>query len=502
MSDIVQHILSLLTLSIPESAASPLPSDDSDPQVPSSVTDPAPAPSSDSDLDLATLRARVSHLLTVFDDPRYAPLDVPDWVRRTGAPHSRITVRGLVRAMCDAARELGLADGERYVLDAVCACTCADAAREEQERTDQPEPHAHAATEAEKEAEEGAEALARRLQHLASAWVAFLLWPFYARMKDAESFARGYASPCTGLSHAPKAMAFGAFDPDECVPMSSYPLRDQVLARDGQRCVVSGVWDVRSRVRAPPGTRCGYGHVDAVRIFKHPLVVYKDVYDRDKAKRASVLLSLEVLRRYCELDNGYIDRVDNGSSGGAGAGVMDDPANLLALCCNAHAKFDAFALCFVPTQVVADHDPHFPGLPRAFALPSTPLPRTVTFQDLSAGPGSSPPSISLPSQALLRAHAALGRVLYASGAASIFERIEDEESFLDPCASPGVRALRLPVPDPDGASFWRDLVAGAWESDAGDAGAERSTNPSPGSRHWQPDLKEMARVLRVPTTAY
>ena len=49
---------------------------------------------------------------------------------------------------------------------------------------------------------------------------------------------------------------------------------------------MSGVWDVRSRVRAPLGTRWGYGHVDAARIFKHPLVVYKDVYEHDKVRWA------------------------------------------------------------------------------------------------------------------------------------------------------------------------------------------------------------------------
>ena len=30
---------------------------------------------------------------------------------------------------------------------------------------------------------------------------------------------------------------------------------------------------------------------------------------------------------------------------------MDDSANLLLLYCNAHLKFDAFGLAFVPTQV-------------------------------------------------------------------------------------------------------------------------------------------------------
>ena len=251
MSDIAQHILSLLTLSVPgESAASPSqapPSDDdSDPQVPASATDtfPSPSPSFNSYLGLARLRARASHLLTVFDDPRFAPLDVPDWARRC---HARITVRGLVQAMCAAAQELGLADGERYVLDAVCACE--PAAQEERGRTDHSRTHSATVTEGGAEAGGEADALARRLQHLASAWVAFLLWPctssslpssppahpcltrtrlVYARMKDPESWARGYASPCTGLSHAPKAMAYGTFDPDECIPSSSYTLRDQV----------------------------------------------------------------------------------------------------------------------------------------------------------------------------------------------------------------------------------------------------------------------------------
>ena len=134
MSDIAQHVLSLLTLSFPgESAASPPqspPSDDySDPQVPASAIDtlPPPSPLSNSDPDLATLRSRASHLLTVFDEPRFAPLDVPDW---TGWCYAHITVRGLVQMMCAAARELGLVDGERYVLDAVCAC--------QRERTDHP----------------------------------------------------------------------------------------------------------------------------------------------------------------------------------------------------------------------------------------------------------------------------------------------------------------------------------------------------------------------------
>ncbi|PIL26590.1 hypothetical protein GSI_12348 [Ganoderma sinense ZZ0214-1] len=465
MSDIVQHVLSLFTSSPPSDESNPV-------QVPAETTPPATTIAQESDLPcLAALRTRAAHHLMVFDDPRYAHLDVPSWVRRAAPQvhHVRVTVRGLIGAMCDGAAELGLADGERYVLETVCACAAGDADSMSVPVSFKTEAKSEAGErereEAETETETETEALAWRLQHLASAWAAFLLWPFYARMQDPESFARGHASPCTGLSHARKAMAFGEFDPDECLLRSSYPLRNQVLARDGQRCMVSGAWDIWSRVRAPPGTR--WGHVNAVRIFKHPLVVYRDVYDRDKAKRESVLLSLEVLRRFCELDSRYFD-VEPG-----GASVMDDPANLLSLCCNAHAKFDAFGLCFVPTQPP-------PRLP-----PTHSLPRTVTFEDLHLAPSSSPqPRASLPSRELLRGHAALGSVLYADGAAlaSVFERIEEPLSRERPDES------ELPVPDPDGASFWRDLVVddGGTDLDQGASLAE-----------CEPDLDEFARVLGV-----
>ena len=154
------------------------------------------------------------------------------------------------------------------------------------------------------------------------------------------------------------------------------------------------------------------------------------------------------------------------------------------------------------TYKIADHDPHFPTLP--LALPSASLPHTVTFQDLSPSSTSRASSISLPTSDLLRAHAALGRVLYATGAASLFERIEDEEPFLesDPCEHPDVHAPKLPVPDPDGASFLRDIVARPENARSG-AGTERCPSPSTSSSPsaCQLDLNEIARVLGVPTTA-
>ena len=71
-------------------------------------------------------------------------------------------------------------------------------------------------------------------------------------------------------------------------------------------------------------------------------------------------------------------------------------------------------------------------------------------------------------------HAALASVLYATGAVSVFERIEDTLDRKWPDVQD------LPVPDPDGVSFWRDVVA-----DGVDPGK---------------DLEGFARVLEVPAT--
>ena len=115
------------------------------------------------------LRARAEATLKIFDEPGYAHFDIPGWAHRA-APHRvfhwehPFTVRTLIRVMRDTATDLGLTEGERYVLAAVCAC--ADEA-------------AASTADSERSQSLGAqgEALARGLQRLANAWTAFLLWP-------------------------------------------------------------------------------------------------------------------------------------------------------------------------------------------------------------------------------------------------------------------------------------------------------------------------------------
>ena len=69
----------------------------------------------------------------------------------------------------------------------------------------------------------------------------------------------------------------------------------QVLRRDGYKCVVSGAWDMWYCRLTDTGVVLPGGPgiipvdekpawTDAVRIFKHPLVVYKDIYENDKVR--------------------------------------------------------------------------------------------------------------------------------------------------------------------------------------------------------------------------
>ena len=100
------------------------------------------------------------------------------------------------------------------------------------------------------------------------------------------------------------------------------------------------------------------------------------------------------------------------------------------------------------------------------------LPRTVTFRNHSRprvvdveGQQASP--VSLPNPDLLRTHAALGNVLYTSGVVNIFDQI------LGPLDVKRPDLDSLPRVDPDGISFWKDVVDEA------------------------PDLHHLARLLGV-----
>ena len=88
------------------------------------------------------------------------------------------------------------------------------------------------------------------------------------------------------------------------------------------------------------------------------------------------------------------------------------------------------------------------------------LPDAITFRDHGSdaadddASGQPRAALQVPSRELLRTHAALGSVLYASGVVHLFDRILFRFNTGDRRDDLG----DLSLPTPDGVSFWRDVV--------------------------------------------
>ncbi|KAI1785146.1 hypothetical protein LXA43DRAFT_1100654 [Ganoderma leucocontextum] len=297
-------ILSLLSFLLGRKSNTGLPSESDPPQVPHPLTPPmsnlGPGGSSSPSLLLTPVNERRAHvevILSIFDDPRYAHLDLPDWVRRVtpnGAVRHGFTARKFIRVMRDTASNLSLVDGERYVLDAVCACA------------DNDSDMSSAGLGLKHSPEKEQEALARRLQRLASTWIAFLLWPLYAYEDHGVSITRTQQQ--YGMTLAERRLH------DEA----------SVLRREGHRCFLSGGWD-RSYWRA----------------FAMP---DSDVDGSDQ-QRKSAIVTLEMVRRYGQLSDKYLWDAD----------LMDRPESAVALSFHYASQLQSFAFALVPTGV-AQHE--------------------------------------------------------------------------------------------------------------------------------------------------
>ncbi|TBU36497.1 hypothetical protein BD309DRAFT_878286 [Dichomitus squalens] len=116
-------------------------------------------------LDDNTLYARAQKHLEFLRNFPLSYYNTPEWMQTYRTPQGErgkklFSVLNFISAMYDTASELKLKGGKRYVSAAICAC--ANGAR------------------ASTNLDVKSEALAQRLSDLASTWVAFLLWPFYA----------------------------------------------------------------------------------------------------------------------------------------------------------------------------------------------------------------------------------------------------------------------------------------------------------------------------------
>ncbi|EEH10600.1 conserved hypothetical protein [Histoplasma capsulatum G186AR] len=132
---------------------------------------------------------------------------------------------------------------------------------------------------------------------------------------------------------------------------------------------------------------------------------------------------------------------------GLGPGEVNDPKNLMTLWDSAHSAFAAFSLAFEPTGEPNQYRMLMLGERHTVLLLHLPAPqggpngpRLVTF-DRHGGT-----TIDLPSPALLQMHAALAKVLHASGMAKYMEdlvRDGDEIGCLAPSGRSNLSDLLL-----------------------------------------------------------
>lgn len=101
-------------------------------------------------------------LLRIFDDDRFAELNVPHWVTRGNActehPYPKaFTVQRFFAAIFTVTEDLGLHSGKEYAAAQVCACEPKSMPGQTREEWDA--------------------LVAKNLSDLASTWVAYMFWP-------------------------------------------------------------------------------------------------------------------------------------------------------------------------------------------------------------------------------------------------------------------------------------------------------------------------------------
>lgn len=252
--------------------------------------------------EVQNLCAQARKHLTIFDNPLYSSLDTPEWVRHA-LEHAygplrptfrQLTVRKLLKAMCDTAEDLGLESGKRYVTAAICTCAIRTGKAEQKELE-----------------------LAQHLQRLTSIWAAFLLWPSTSIVLSPSDVPGNNTESCTPIVFAQQCDAIlPVEDGSSCATptqtgttenrngtlrdrVRTYSLkcpyfsqwlisRAQVLQRDEYRCVLSGalersVYEQRKAHNRPIQARLAES-LEVCHIFKRSAAVYSSSSDKTSDK--------------------------------------------------------------------------------------------------------------------------------------------------------------------------------------------------------------------------
>ncbi|OSD07482.1 hypothetical protein PYCCODRAFT_1474016 [Trametes coccinea BRFM310] len=373
------------------------------------------------------LYERAQQHLSVLFMERFKRYNEPAWVENFKTTYTTIS---MFNAMYDTARDLKLPSGARYVSAAVCACAAGSKEAEaERSLTDNERREAEA------------ERLAASLEKLASTWVSYMIWPMVAdppsairRMESLSGLATPTADEAASTSTIDKGLS----------PHRQGDLPAEVKRRDGYQCLFSGWFDVDMPAAMWPDGAI-FGPLEAAHIFKRAVAIGDPEENYDKYK--STLTTLDVLKHYCNLDPKILEPLDEAHNG-------------IVLEYNAHYYFDRMEWCLAPTEEANTYEvclmPRYRG--------PKPIKTHHTFVDHSCpeatGESTSTRAgrkrshdevgIDLPNPTLLRMHAALAKVLHASGAAEIFDAF-----LLQPSSSAGpVIAAEY------GLSFAENIVEG------------------------------------------
>ncbi|KAI1783447.1 hypothetical protein LXA43DRAFT_1046745 [Ganoderma leucocontextum] len=334
-------------------------------------------------------------------------LSGPSWAERIQKtiPHvPAFTTLRLFHALYHTADELCLVSGKRYVSAAIL-CACGDRVTPATVGV----------------APEGN--LVQALDHLASTWAAFLLWPFYAYGADDD------------LNSAPDPQEFwGDSTPTESERMTRQRDRDQqrrwkeqVMARDNHYCFMCGCYDIEWFLERPAPEGADFYDCGVVPIIKRE-VLAQDAHGEGVESSQDIDIMFGILKGYFGVDSTLFEKTEG-------------PQNTLFVNTSACAGFRQFRWCLHPTET-----PNHYKIKR-YRLRNDRGSRHVTSHITFADHSQS--GVDLPDRGLLRLHAALTGVLWRSGAVAVFDRL-----FFRPRRLPGFSRW----PSPSGGAFWRSVV--------------------------------------------
>ncbi|KAI9059241.1 hypothetical protein FKP32DRAFT_1596592 [Trametes sanguinea] len=359
---------------------------------------------------------RAQGYLVVLDSPRFSAYNKAKWVeslKKAKKFETTYTTASMIRAMYDTASELRLPFGARYVSAAICAYAAGskdpscDSSRPDEAGAET--EHTSLSDSERREAE--AERLAYLLEKLASTWVSYMLWPVVAASAsplDEQNSLSGLATPTADDTASTGFEEFSSKRRDN--------FQDDVKRRDGYQCLFTGYFDRTMPLGMRPNGARVFNPLEAAHIFKRAVAVVDPEENYDKYK--STVATLDILQHYCSLDPKILES-------------LDKPHNGILLQSDSHFYFDRLKWCLAPTERAKTYEicqmPRYEGLP--------PIKRYHTFVDHSCPDATAESTseragrkrllgeigIALPNPTLLRTHAALAKVLHASGAAEIFD---------------------------------------------------------------------------------